>query len=69
MNEAPNIYKMAFDKLKEYEGMAVTNEHLKAFYAEANAYFMNLAHVASDSTFNGFTNLLRKIRGDEFRKE
>lgn len=62
--ERPNIYKLAFEKLKEYEEMAVTQEHLKTFYAEANQYFMNLAHVASDSTLNGFTNLLRRIRGD-----
>jgi hypothetical protein len=61
----PNIYKVAFEKLKEFQDMAVTDEHLKIFYAEANAYFMNLAHFANDSTLNGFTGLLRKIRGED----
>ena len=67
-----NEYEIAVDVLNELKVSSINPDapggeeaQVEQLYGVANGVFMALAHNAQDSTLNGFTELLRKIRGDE----
>lgn len=67
-----NEYEISLDVLNQLRVSELNPDaaggveyQLDQLYGVANGVFMALAHNAQDSTINGFTNLLRKVRQDE----